>query len=232
MASQPGSAIVAYNIRTLRHKRGFDQSELANMLRIYHTVPQAWNDQKVGELEHTRNGRERNITVDDLIAVSHALGVEVWRLFLPPPINDANGDKFDPAYLDTYSWRMFGMPVGEIRRTANSIVKWPKLQLSSQQTRRIASRHPYARRVRSEWWDKEETAGRKPDVDGWHAATEEAVTACEAILVQLIEDETVEIPDDLIDLTPDSNFSAYVQSADAFWGSLGDDLPYPEGVDR
>lgn len=217
MARQATSALVAGNIKRLRIDRGFSQKVLATLMQTYHAVPQSWNDQKIGELEHSRKGRERNITVDDLVAVSHALSVELWQLLLPPAVNDENREIFADFDLDTYSFRLFGMAPDQIRRDAQSLIRWPKLQLSPQQIRLISMRHPEAIRVRATWWGNEIASGREPTSEGWGAALEEIVTECETELSRLMRNEEVIIPDELQNLAPDRNFNAYCIEADAFW---------------
>jgi transcriptional regulator with XRE-family HTH domain len=211
------SGIVAANIRQLRLDAGMTQTALAVLLRIYHPATQAWTEQKIGELEHTRKDRERNITVDDLVAVSWALNVEVWRLLLPAEVNDSNSDELSESGLMQYSWRVFGMPPDQIRKKADELILWPKTGLSPSQTRMIAMRHPDAIRVRAEWWPDEIAAGREPTPEGWGAALEEVVAECEAVLMRLQADESVTVPDVLIDLEPGDGLLEYTSAADDLW---------------
>jgi transcriptional regulator with XRE-family HTH domain len=68
MLRQHPNAILARNLRALRKKRGWSQEEMAEECGLHRTY--------VGAIERG----ERNVTLDTLTRLAHALGVESAEL--------------------------------------------------------------------------------------------------------------------------------------------------------
>src|SRR5215217_1266123 len=92
----PITAVIAGRVRELRTAKGWSAAKLAqemNALGVH------WERLVVTKLE---TGRRRSISVDELLALSIALGVPIFGLLLPRPY-DADQVTLTPATVAPWS---------------------------------------------------------------------------------------------------------------------------------
>lgn len=78
--------VVAYNLKSARHKRGYNQAELG--ARLGEVTGNAWSAALVSAAEAGwagKTGRVRNFDVEDLIGFSLALQLPMAWFLMPPP---------------------------------------------------------------------------------------------------------------------------------------------------
>lgn len=209
------------NILALRREAGMSRKVLAIEMFMNHQVRQSWSEVKIAELEHTRKGRKRNISADDLVAVAHSLDIELWRLFVPPATFDGGKilRRIGNQSVDVYSYRLFGMKAADVRAAVeDGTVKWPKQDVPMAHIREILKRHPRVVELRRLWWDEPQPDGSAPTTEGLDAEVER-------ILIELkgdwLERELFEIPiDRFVDLDPSRNYTPFAQEADDFWAEV------------
>ena len=213
----PVSRIVGHNVRTRREEIGMTRETFAVDLFFSAMVDESWTETKVMELEQSRRGRERHITVDDLVSVAYVLDVEPWTLLVPYDDRPLGG-----VPVDVYTYRVFGMKPAEVRRKKQEqeVLVWPKTEIPLDTVLRFLERHPDVLRLRETWWSRAMPNGSPPTAE----ALEDAVrTQVRSLYTDLQTDETWELPvEDLANLDPHRDFTAFAEIADRFWESNTD----------